>query len=117
MLVSLLAGPRLVSAPFQLPQLLLPAVFPPPSLPIGRPCGPVTFSDISFGMCLCLMSWVQQVHSAAVVARSLGCQCYTEIPTGRTLYTYISGSLRLQPHIFYIIIDHASDIYAMIFIS
>merc|ERR1712224_338778 len=43
------------------------------------------FSDISFGMCLCLMSWVQQVHSAAVVARSLGCQCDTEMPTGRTL--------------------------------
>ena len=34
-----------------------------------------------------LMSWVhwQQVHNAAVVARSLGCQCDTEIPTGRTL--------------------------------
>ena len=35
------------------------------------------------------MSWVhwQQVHrdNAAVVARSLGCQCDTEIPTGRTL--------------------------------
>ena len=31
----------------------------------------IYFSDISFGMCLCLMSWVQQVHSAAVVARSL----------------------------------------------
>ena len=43
------------------------------------------FSDISFGMCLSLMSWVQQVHNAAVVARSLGCQCDTEIPTGRTL--------------------------------
>ena len=27
------------------------------------------FSDISFGMCLSLMSWVQQVHNAAVVAR------------------------------------------------
>ncbi len=26
------------------------------------------FSDISFGMCWCLMSWVQQVHNAAVVA-------------------------------------------------
>jgi hypothetical protein len=26
-------------------------------------------------MCLSLMSWVQQVHNAAVVARSLGCQC------------------------------------------
>ena len=40
------------------------------------------FSDISFGMCLCLMSLVQQVHNAAVVARSLGCQCDsdTEIP-------------------------------------
>ena len=45
----------------------------------------IAFSDISFGMCLCLMSWVQQVHNAAVVARSLGCQCDTEIPTGRTL--------------------------------
>ena len=33
----------------------------------------------------CLMSWVQQVHNAAVVARSLGCQCDTEMPTGRTL--------------------------------
>ena len=43
------------------------------------------FSDISFGMCWCLMSWVQQVHNAAVVARSLGCQCDTEMPTGRTL--------------------------------
>ena len=45
--------------------------------------GPVYdwFSDISFGMCWCLMSWVQQVHNAAVVARSLGCQCDTEIPT------------------------------------
>ena len=33
------------------------------------------FSDISFGMCLDLMSWVQQVHNAAaIVARSLGCQ-------------------------------------------
>ena len=34
------------------------------------------FSDISFGMCLNLMSWVQQEHNAAVVAslRSLGCQ-------------------------------------------
>ena len=32
--------------------------------------GPITFSDISFGMCWCLMSWVQQVHNAAVVARS-----------------------------------------------
>ena len=50
-----------------------------------RPCGPVTFSDISSGMCLCLMSLVQQVHNAAVVARSLGCQCDTEMPTGRTL--------------------------------
>ena len=50
-----------------------------------RPCGPVTLSDISFGMCLSLMSWVQQVHNAAVVARSLGCQCDTEMPTGRTL--------------------------------
>ena len=28
-------------------------------------------------MCWCLMSWVQQVHNAAVVARSLGCQCVT----------------------------------------
>ena len=27
----------------------------------------------------------EQVHNAAVVARSLGCQCDTEIPTGRTL--------------------------------
>ena len=43
------------------------------------------FSDISFGMCLNLVSWVQQVHNAAVVARSLGCQCDTEMPTGRTL--------------------------------
>ena len=86
LLDPLLAGPRpLVSAPFQLAQLPIPAVFPPPSLPIGRPCGPITFSDISFGMCLCLMSWVQQVHNAAVVARSLGCQCDTEMPTGRTL--------------------------------
>ena len=45
------------------------------------------FSDISFGMCLCLMSWVQQVHNAAVVARSLGCQCDTAEhgdATGRT---------------------------------
>jgi len=25
------------------------------------------------------MSWVQQVHNAAIVARSLGCQCDTEI--------------------------------------
>jgi len=33
-------------------------------------------------MCLDLMSWVQQVHNAAVVARSLGCQCDTEMPTG-----------------------------------
>ena len=51
-----------------------------PSLVTGPPRGS-TFSDhdISFGMCLCLMSWVQQVHSAAVVARSLGCQCDTEI--------------------------------------
>ena len=33
-------------------------------------------------MCLDLMSWVQQVHNAAMVARSLGCQCDTdsEIP-------------------------------------
>ena len=40
------------------------------------------FSDISFGMCLNLVSWVQQVHNAAVVARSLGYQCDTdsEIP-------------------------------------
>ena len=45
----------------------------------------VSFSDITFGMCWCLMSWVQQVHNAAVVARSLGCQCDTEMPTGRTL--------------------------------
>ena len=39
--------------------------------------------------------WVQQVHNhdaavtvtvtVTVVARSLGCQCDTEIPTGRTL--------------------------------
>ena len=36
-------------------------------------------------MCWCLMSWVQQVHNAAVVARSLGCQYDTEMPTGRTL--------------------------------
>ena len=44
------------------------------------------FSDISFGMCLDLMSWVQQVHNAAaIVARSLGCQCDKEMPTGRTL--------------------------------
>ena len=44
------------------------------------------YSDISFGMCLSLMSWVQQVHNAAVVARSLGCQCDTEMPIlGRTL--------------------------------
>ena len=42
---------------------------------------PPYFSDISFRMCLCLMSWVQQVHNAAVVARSLrlGCQ-----PSGST---------------------------------
>ena len=26
-----------------------------------------------------------EVHNAAVVARSLGCQCDTEMPTGRTL--------------------------------
>ena len=35
------------------------------------------FSDISFGMCLDLMSWVQQVHNAAAIVaslRSLGCQ-------------------------------------------
>ena len=51
----------------------------------GRYRVTVVYSDISFGMCLCLMSWVQQVHSAAVVARSLGCQCDTEMPTGRTL--------------------------------
>ena len=81
MLVPLLAGPRLVSAPFQLAQLPIPAVFPPPSLPIGRPCGPVTFSDISFGMCLSLMSWVQQVHNAAVVARSLGPGCHGQCDT------------------------------------
>ena len=82
LLDPLLAGPRPVTAPFQLAQLPIPAVFPPPSLTIGRPCGPVTFSDISFGMCLCLMSRVQQVHNAAVVAsRSLGCQCDTEMPT------------------------------------
>ena len=49
------------------------------------------FSDISFGMCWCLMSWVQQVHNAAVVARSLGCQCDTEMPTGRTLGRTASG--------------------------
>ena len=29
-----------------------------------------SYSDISFGMCLCLMSWVQQVHSAAAVVAS-----------------------------------------------
>ena len=45
----------------------------------------MAFSDIIFGMCWCLMSWVQQVHNAAAVARSLGCQCDTEMPTGRTL--------------------------------
>ena len=35
-----------------------------------------------------LPGWVQHwqlVQSAAVVARSLGCQCDTEMPTGRTL--------------------------------
>ena len=31
--------------------------------------------DLEVLMCLCLMSLVQQVHNAAVVARSLGCQC------------------------------------------
>ena len=31
------------------------------------------------------LSWVQQVHNAAVVARFLGCRCDTEMPTGRTL--------------------------------
>ena len=46
--------------------------------------------DLEVLMCLCLMSLVQQVHNAAVVARSLGCQCDTEIPLatafgGRTL--------------------------------
>jgi len=57
------------------------------------PCGMVDrvsadrhFSDFSFGigMCLDLMSWVQQVHNAATVAGSLGCQCDTEtrMPTG-----------------------------------
>ena len=32
-----------------------------------------------------ILTMVQQVHNAAVVARSLGCQCDTEMPTGRTL--------------------------------
>jgi len=53
------------------------------------------FSDISFGMCLCLMSWVQQVHNAAVVARSLaGCQleCDTEMPTSTRTRAPISYS-------------------------
>ena len=49
-----------------------------PTVPWCR--GSLLFSDISFGMCLNLMSWVQQVHNAAVVARSLGCQCDMEIP-------------------------------------
>jgi len=40
-----------------------------PTVPWCR--GSLLFSDISFGMCLNLMSWVQQVHNAAVVARSL----------------------------------------------
>ena len=34
-------------------------------------------------MCLSLMSWVQQVHNAAVVARSLGCQCDVAAPSAR----------------------------------
>ena len=56
----------------------------------GRVDIDIHFSDFSFfgiGMCLDLMSWVQQVHNAAIVARSLGCQCDsdTEMPTGRTL--------------------------------
>ena len=29
------------------------------------------FSDISFGMCLDLVSWVQQVHNAAAIVASL----------------------------------------------
>ena len=67
-----------------------------------RPCGPITFSDISFGMCLNLMSWVQQVHNAAVVAaRSLGCQCDTEIPgypayPGRLFYFRAAAARRLR---------------------
>ena len=47
------------------------------------------------------MSWVQQVHNAAIVARSLGCQCDKEMPTGRTLTdseTWECGNpLRLLP--------------------
>ena len=35
LLDPLLAGPRLISAPSQLAQLPIPAVFPPPLLPIG----------------------------------------------------------------------------------
>ena len=37
------------------------------------------------------MSWVQQVHNAAVVARSLGCQCDTEMPTK------LEGSIHEHP--------------------
>ena len=53
-------------------------------------------------MCLCLMSWVQQVHNAAVVAaRSLGCQCDTEIPgypayPGRLFYFRAAAARRLR---------------------
>ena len=43
----------------------------PQPVSVPRPCGPITFSNISFGMCLNLMSWVQQVHNAAVVALNL----------------------------------------------
>ena len=73
------------------------------SLPIPTcyDMGHVSFSDISFGMCLNLMSWVQQVHNAAIVARSLGCQCDTEIPgypayPGRLFYFRAAAARRLR---------------------
>ena len=53
------------------------------------------FGDISFGMCLCLMSWVQQVHNAAVVAslRSLGPGVNV---TRRCQQEELSGSLKRE---------------------
>ena len=37
-------------------------------------------------MCFSLMSWVQQVHNAAVVARSLGSRCQCGGTIGETVH-------------------------------
>ena len=42
------------------------------------------------------MSWVQQVHNAAVVARSLGCLCYSDGVTCRNKYNEASFHVQLE---------------------